>query len=74
MNRKMKKFEHKIVMLDNDKLWTDIGLQGKGIFGGKECDMAPLPFANQLGDEGWEMVSVVQYSLSTAYFFKREIQ
>ena len=39
-------------------------------FGNKAGD---LKFANELGNEGFELVAVVQYGTKSGYFFKREI-
>jgi hypothetical protein len=55
----MKKFEHKMYLLDNDTVWESSGAQKSGWTGGdtnKPCD---LKFANELGEEGFELVSVV---------------
>ena len=70
----MKKFEHKMYLLDNETVWESSGVQNSGWTSrdtNKPCD---LKFANELGEEGFELVSVVQYGTKSGYFFKREIQ
>ena len=34
---------------------------------------AEMPFANELGEDGWEMFQVVQYALNSCYYFRKVI-
>tara|TARA_R110001606_G_scaffold199239_2_gene346907 strand:- start:683 stop:895 length:213 start_codon:yes stop_codon:yes gene_type:complete len=69
----MKKYEHKMYLLDNETLWEESGLQKSGWTGGDTNKAGDLKFANELGNEGFELVAVVQYGTKSGYFFKREI-
>lgn len=70
----MKKFEHKMYLLDNEEVWQQNGVQKSGWSGGNTNKSGDLNFANELGSQGWELVSVVQYATNTGYYFKREIE
>ena len=60
----MKKFEYKMVHQDREKLYTNVDIIFKH----------DIPFANRLGDEGWELIQVEQLGDSTYFYFKREKQ
>ena len=71
----MKKFEYKMVHRDNEDLQREVGILSGGTFGAKWSDSpADLPFANKLGDEGWELIHIQSQGTSSYYFFKREKQ
>ena len=71
----MKKFEYKMVHRDNEKLQTAVGILSGGNWNAKWSDHpADIPFANKLGEEGWELVQVQQLGTSSYFFFKREKQ
>jgi len=70
----MKKFEYKMSFLDNETIWEESGVQKSGWTGGATNLPGDLKFANELGSEGWELVSVVQYGTNSGYYFKREIE
>lgn len=60
---------------DNEKDWQEYGVQPTG-WTTKQYTNEPgdMEFANELGKEGWELVSVVQFGTGSAYYFKREIE
>ncbi|MDC3402698.1 hypothetical protein OAX38_00685 [Flavobacteriaceae bacterium] len=68
----MKKFQHKIVVLTQREVHLDIGKE-PGSNWGEELPY-DLPFANKLGDDGWELVNFHKESAYYYFFFKREKQ
>jgi hypothetical protein len=70
----MKKFEYKMYFLDNENVWQNSGVQKSGWSGSNTNKAGDLDFANSLGRQGWELVSVVQYGTNSGYYFKREIE
>lgn len=71
----MKKFEYKMVHRDNEKLQKAVGILSGSIYSAKWSDTpADIPFANRLGDEGWELVHIQSQGTSSYFFFKREKQ
>ena len=68
----MKKFEYAQVMRNNYKEWWEAGLINS--LGVKKTNkVGSMQFATELGRQGWEMYSVVQYGTNSVYFFRREI-
>jgi hypothetical protein len=70
----MKKFEYKMCYRDNEKDWQAYGVQNSGWTSSLHTNKAgDMKFANELGNEGWELVSVVQFGTSSGYYFKRQV-
>ena len=57
-------------MLDNDKSWSEWGVQGS--WGKVNSEPADMPFANELGKDGWKLFQVSQWGSSSGYYFRRE--
>ena len=70
----MKKFEYKMLLLDNAGVWIEAGAMEAGFKPKYLGKPVSLKFADELGSEGWELFNVVDYSMSAAsvYFFRRE--
>ena len=64
------KYEYKMIMLNNDEMWKELGIQ-KGIWDGTNRNPVNMPWANKLGEEGFEMFQVVQYALESCYYFRK---
>ena len=67
------KYAYKMIMLDNETLWKDIGIMQGGWTSKNSEEPAEIPFANELGEDGWEMFQVVQYALNSCYYFRKVI-
>jgi hypothetical protein len=67
------KYEYKMIMLNNDDMWKQLGIQ-KGVWDGNVTTPVPMPFADELGEDGFEMFQVVQYGLESCYYFRKEIE
>ena len=65
------KYAYKMIMHDNETLWKGIGIQGS--WGSTKEIPADMPFANELGQDRWEMFQVVQYALNSCYYFRKVI-
>ena len=66
------KYEYKMVMKFNDDLNKELGIQG-GIFSSTNRKPVDMPFADELGVDGFEMFQVVQYGMESCYYFRRRI-
>ena len=51
------KYEYKMCMKNNDKLWKELGIQ-KGVWDGNVTTPVPMPFADELGKDGFEMLQM----------------
>ena len=69
----MKKYEYKMIMRDNETVWQEVGIQGRGWGSINSEEPASMEFCNVLGQDGFEMFQVVQYGLSSCYYFRKEI-
>ena len=67
------KYEYKMAKLNNEDLWQKIGIQGKNIFTSNSEEPVSLPFADKLGEDGWEMFQVVGWGSNSAYYFRKRI-
>ena len=65
------KYEYKMVMKHNDDLWKELGIQG-GVFSSTNRNPVEIPFADELGEDGFEMFHVVQYGMESCYYFRKE--
>ena len=69
----MKKYEYKMIMRDNETVWQEVGIQGRGWGSKNSEEPASMEFCNVLGQDGFEMFQVVQYGLNSCYYFRKEI-
>lgn len=70
----MKKFEYKIAVLNQRELHTDIGKDPGSLWEFKSDKPKNIPFANKLGDDGWELVEMFKEQAWYYFTFKREKQ
>ena len=54
------------------RLWPG-GVNTGGWTSKNSEEPAEMPFANELGEDGWEMFQVVQYALNSCYYFRKVI-
>ena len=66
------KYEYKMCMKNNDTLWKELGIQ-KGVWDSNNTSPVPMPFADELGKDGFEMFQVVQYGIESCYYFRKRI-
>ena len=69
----MKKYEYKMIMLDNETVWKEVGVQGSGWGASNSEEPASMEFCNVLGQDGFKMFQVVQYGLNSCYYFRKEL-
>jgi hypothetical protein len=70
----MKKFEYKIAVLTQFELHTDIGKIPGSDWEFTSDKPKNIPFANKLGDDGWELVGMFKEQARYFFTFKREKQ
>ena len=66
------KYEYKMCMKDNDKLWKELGIQ-RGMWDANKTTPVEMPFADELGKDGFRMFQVVQYGTNSCYYFRKRI-
>jgi len=59
-------------MKDNAKVWKELGIQ-TGMWDADKTTPVEMPFANKLGEDGFEMFQVVQYGMESCYYFRKRI-
>ena len=60
------KYEYKMVKRHNNILWEEIGISNNR-------NPVDVDFANELGEDGFEMFQVVQYGIESCYYFRKRI-
>ena len=63
-----------MIMIDNEEHWQQMGVQSGGAWGlSNNEEASSMPFANNLGNEGFEMFQVVQFGTNLLYLLGFEI-
>ncbi|MGC6421869.1 MAG: hypothetical protein ACON43_03570 [Flavobacteriaceae bacterium] len=66
------KYEYKMIIKESESLHKEIGAYVGGTFSLKNSDTpVDIPFANELGEQGFECFHVNQVAMDSWFYFRR---